>query len=205
MFNSFNMQVRSISFDTSFLLKDNPLIDKVIKTLARDSVPCFITSTVVSELEQLRIWGRITLETQKRAIRRRKRVHAVVIDFKNRFLSTSFGRECIISMGKHHGVKSDDIANDCSILVSALKNGIDIFLSEDFHFTSEITRDVIDEVTNAACSEYHQMCNSKMYNVDARTFLEAYANGNIDLDIVRSKMRPIRKKGKLLKKTRSNK
>ena len=194
------MQVRSVSFDTSFLLKDNLLVDRVIKTLARDSVPCFITSTVVSELEQLRIWGRISPEIQKRAIRRWKRVHAVVIDFKNRFLSTSFGRECIVSMGKHHGVKSDDIANDCSILVSALKNGIDVFLSEDFHFTSEITRDVIDEVTNAACSEYHQMCDSKMYSVDTRTFLEAYLNGSIDLDIVRSKMRPIRKKGKLLKK-----
>lgn len=194
------MQVRSVSFDTSFLLKDNPIIDMVIKTLARDSVPCFITSTVVSELEQLRIWGRITSEVQKRAIRRWKRVHAIVIDFKNRLLSTAFGRECIVSMGKHHGVKANDIANDCSILVSALKNGVDVFLSEDFHFTSEITRDVIDEVTNAACSEYHQMCNSKMYNVDARTFLEAYGNGSIDLDIVRSKMKPIRKKGKTFEK-----
>ena len=193
------MQVRSVSFDTSFLLKDSPLVDRVIKTLARDSVPCFITSTVVSELEQLRIWGRISPEIQKRAIRRWKRVHAVVIDFKNRFLSTSFGRECIVSMGKHHGVKSEDIANDCSILVSALKNGIDVFLSEDFHFTSEITRDVIDEVTNAACSEYHQMCDSKMYNVDTRTFLEAYANGDINIDIVRSKMKPIRKDGKIFK------
>jgi len=44
------------------------------------------------------------------------------------------------------------------------------------------------------------MCNSKMYNVDARTFLEAYDNGNIDIDIVRSKMRPIRKKGKIFEK-----
>ncbi|UCD14663.1 MAG: hypothetical protein JSW60_04375 [Thermoplasmatales archaeon] len=193
------MQVRSVSFDTSFLLKDDPLIEKVIKALARDSVSCFITSTVVSELEQLRIWGRITSDVHKRAIRRWKRVHATVIDFKNRLLSTAFGRECIISMEKHHGVKADDVANDCSILVSVLKNGVDVFLSEDFHFTSEITKDVIDEVTNAACSEYHQMCNSTMYNVDARTFLEAYNNGSIDIDIVRSKLKPIRKKGKIFR------
>ena len=53
-------------------------------------------------------------------------------------------------------------------------------------------------MTNAACSEYHQMCDTNMYNVDARTFLEAYANGNIDIDIVRSKMKSIRKKDKIL-------
>jgi rRNA-processing protein FCF1 len=190
------MQVRSVSFDTSFLLKDDPLIDKIINTLRRESVPCFITSTVVSELEQLRIWGRITLDVYKHAIKRWKRVHATVIDFKNKLLSTAFGRECIVSMERHHGVKANDIANDCSILVSVLKNGVDIFLSEDFHFTSEITRDVINEVTNAACSEYHQMCQSKMYSLDANTFLKAYQNRNINIDIVRSEMKTIRKKGK---------
>jgi len=194
------MKVRSVSFDTSFLLKDNPSIDKIIKLLAHDSISCFITSTVVSELEQLRLWNRISTDDYHRAIRRWKRVHATVIDFKNRFLSSAFGRECIDSMEKHHGVKADDIANDCSILVSVLKNGVDVFLSEDFHFTSSITRDVIDEVTNAACSEYRQMCNSKMYNVDARTFLQAYANGSIDIDVVRSRSRDIHKKGKLFKK-----
>jgi len=194
------MRVRSVSFDTSFLLKFNPSIDKVIKLLEHDSISCFITSTVVSELEQLRIWNRISSDDYHRAIRRWKRVHATVIDFKNRLLSSAFGQDCINSMEKYHGVKADDIANDCSILVSVLKNGVDVFLSEDFHFTSSITRDVIDEVTNAACSEYHQMCNSKMYNVDARTFLQAYANGSIDIDVVRSRSRDIHKKGKLFKK-----
>ncbi len=194
------MKVRSVSFDTSFLLKDNPSIDKIIKLLAHDSISCFITSTVVSELEQLRVWNRISSDDYHRAIRRWKRVYATVIDFKNQLLSSAFGRECIDSMEKHHGVKADDIANDCSILVSVLKNGVDVFLSEDFHFTSSITRDVIDEVTNAACSEYHQMCNSKMYNVDSRTFLQAYTNGSIDIDVVRSRSRAIHKKGKLFKK-----
>jgi rRNA-processing protein FCF1 len=192
------MQVRSISFDTSFLLKDKPMIDNIIKILVHDRIPCYITSTVVSELEQLKIWGRITNSMYKLAIKRWKRSHATVIDFKNRLLSNAFGRECIVSMEKHHGIKEEDIANDCSILVSVLKNGVDVFLSEDFHFTSAITTDVIDEVTNAACSEYHQMCDSEMYSVDARTFLEAYNNGSIDIDIVHSKMKTIRKKGKIL-------
>ena len=192
------MQVRSISFDTSFLLKDKPMIDNIIKILVRDTIPCYITSTVVSELEQLKIWGRITDPMYKLAIKRWKRSHATVIDFKNRFLSNAFGKECIVSMEKHHGVKEEDIVNDCSILVSVLKSGVDVFLSEDFHFTSAITTGVIDEVTNAACSEYHQMCDSEMYSVDARTFLEAYDNGSIDIDIVHSKMKNIRKKGKIL-------
>jgi len=172
----------------------------VIKVLSRNSVPCFVTSTVVSELEQLKVWGRITPLMHKLAIKRWKRSKATIIDFKNRLLSNAFGRECIVSMEKHHGVNAKDIVNDCSILVSVLKNGVDVFLSEDYHFTSEITRDVIDEVTNAACSEYHQMCNSTMYNVDAGTFLEAYNNGSIDIDIVRSNMKHIRKKGKILGK-----
>jgi hypothetical protein len=99
-------------------------------------------------------------------------------------------------MEKHHGIKAADIANDCSILVSVLKNGVDVFLSEDFHFTSEITVEVIDEVTNAACSEYHQMCDSMIYSVDAKTFIEAYKKGEINLDIVRSRMKAIRKNEK---------
>ena len=61
------LQIRSISFDTSFLLKDDSFVDKVIKTLARDRIPCFVTATVASELEQLKIWGRITESTYKKA------------------------------------------------------------------------------------------------------------------------------------------
>jgi hypothetical protein len=192
------MIVRSVSFDTSFLLKDDQLVDKVIKALERDSAPCFVTSTVVSELEQLKIWGRITPLDYKRAIKRWKHSRATVIDFKNRLLSDAFGKACILSMERHHGIKAEDIANDCNILVSALKNGVDLFLSEDYHFTSEITREVIDEVTSAACSEYHQMCDSMLYSIDARTFLEAYKNGKVDVDIIESRMKSIRKNGKRL-------
>ena len=192
------MQVRSVSFDTSFLLNNDPRINKIIKILSRDNIACFITSTVVSELEQLKIWGRITKADYNQAIRRWKRSHATIIDFRNRLLSNTFGRTCINSMEKHHGVKAEDIANDCNILVSTLKNGVDLFLSQDFHFTSKITMDVIDEVSSAACSEYHLMCDSMMYSVDAVTFLDAYNNGQIDLDIVKSKMKLIKKNGKRL-------
>ena len=190
------MNIRGVSLDTSFLLHDKSSIDKVIKLLKRDEIPCFITSTVASEIEQLKVWGRISETDYKRAIKRWKILHATVIDFKNRLLSDAFGKACIRSMEKHHGVKSEDIANDCSILVSALKNGVDLFLSEDFHFTSEITKEVIDDVKNSACNEYHLMCNSMLYSIDAKTFLEVYDHGQIDLDIVRSKMLSIRKSEK---------
>ena len=193
-----HMEIRSVSFDTSFLLHYKPSIDKVIKLLVKDSIPCFITSTVVSELEQLKVWGRITKSDYKRALKRWKQSQATIINFKNRLFSDAFSKACIKSMEEHHGVKSADIANDCNILVSSLKNGVDLFLSEDFHFTSQITKKVISEVKHTACTEYHQMCNSMLYSIDAFTFLKAYSNGNVDLEIIKSHMKPIKKAGKRL-------
>jgi len=192
------MKIRSVSFDTSFLLKDDILVDAVVKKLAHDYIPCFITSTVVSELEQLKIWGRITEKEYKKAMKRWKHTHATAIDFKNRLLSDAFGKACMTSMEKHHGVKPEDIVNDCSILVSTMKNGVDVFLSEDFHFTSKITKEVVDEVSHAACSEFHMMCDTHLYSVNTETFLEAYQNGGIDLEIVEARLQSIRKKGKRL-------
>ena len=192
------MKLRSVSFDTSFLLHSKVSIDNVIKLLEQDNIPCVITTTVVSELEQLKIWGRITKFEYKHAIKRWKKSHAKVIDFKNRLLSDAFGRACIRSMEKHHGVSEKNIANDCSILVSTLKNGVDLFLSEDFHFTSVVTKDVINEVKSAACKEYHQMCESTLYSINAETFLKAYMNGNIDLDVIKANAKSIRKSGKRL-------
>ena len=192
------MKIRSVSFDTSILLKDSILVDKVVKKLAHDFIPCFITTTVISELEQLKIWGRITEKEYKKAMKRWKHTHAKVIDFKNRLLSNAFGKACMISMEKHHGVKPEDIVNDCSILVSTLKNGVDVFLSEDFHFTSKITKEVVDEVSHAACREYHMMCDTRLFSVNTETFLEAYQNGSIDLEIVELRLQSIRKKGKRL-------
>jgi rRNA-processing protein FCF1 len=195
------LHLRSVSFDTSFLLKDDNRTDEVCHVLARDRVPCFITSTVASELEQLKVWGRVTQSEYKTAMKRLATTHVTVIDFKNRLLADAFGQACVRSMGVHHGVRSPDIANDCSIIVSALKNGVDLFLSEDFHFTSAITKEVITEVTSAACTEYHQMCGMTMYSIDTRTFLEAYQQGTIDLDVVRVRMQTIRKKEKRLGQT----
>ena len=190
------MKIRSVSFDTSFLLRDSILVDRVIKQIARDFIPCFVTTTVMSELEQLKVWGRITKKEYKTAMKRIKLTNAKIIDFKNRLLSEAFGKACMISMEKYHGVKPEDIVNDCNILVSSLKNGVDLFLSEDFHFTSKITREVVDELSSAACKEYHMMCDTNLFSINTETFLEAYKNGNIDLRVVESRIRSIRKKGK---------
>jgi hypothetical protein len=192
------MKIRSVSFDTSFLLHNKPSIDNVVKLLERDKIPCFITTTVVSELEQLKIWGRISKLDYKQAVKRWKKSHATVIDFKNRLLSDAFGKACVKSMEKHHKVSKEDIANDCNILVSTLKNDVDLFLSEDFHFTSKITKEVINEVKSAACTEFHQMCDSVLYSIDAETFLDAYNGGNIDIDVIQSHIKSIRKSGKRL-------
>jgi rRNA-processing protein FCF1 len=176
--------LRSISFDTSFLLKDDPTIDQVIKIIAHDRIPCFVTATVASELEQLKIWGRITQSEHKKAIHRWMHAHATVIDFKNRLLSDSLGNACLRSM-QDHGIDANHVMNDCNILVSNLKNGVDLFLSEDFHFTSAITKAVISEIKNAACSEYFLMCDSQLFCIDAKTFLTSYTNRAIDRKTVR--------------------
>jgi hypothetical protein len=187
------LQIRTVSFDTSFLLKDDSFVDRVIDALTRDHIACFVTATVASELEQLKIWGRITESTHKKAIKRWTHAHATVIDFKNRLLSDALGQACIRSM-EDHGVPGNHVVNDCNILVSSLKNGVDLFLSEDFHFTSPITKEVINEVKSAACAEYHLMCDSKLYSIDTKTFLESYSKGVIDLDIVRSRIHRTQKK-----------
>jgi hypothetical protein len=177
------LQIRSVSFDTSFLLKEDASVDQIIKTIARNRIPSFVTATVASELEQLKIWGRITEAQHKKALKRMTHAHATVIDFKNRLVSDALGQTCLRSM-QHHGIEPHHVRNDCAILVSTLKNGVDLFLSEDFHFTSAITKEVIKDVKRAACSEYFLMCDSLLYSIDAATFLKTYANGTIDLDHV---------------------
>jgi hypothetical protein len=179
------LQIRSISFDTSFLVKDDASIDQVIKIIARDRITCFLTATVASELEQLKIWGRITESTYKKAMKRVTHTHATIIDFKNRLLSDALGNACLHSM-QDHGIDATQVVNDCNILVSNLKNGVDLFLSEDFHFTSAITRAIINEIKHAACSEYSLMCDSRLYSIDAKTFLKTYRNKSIDLEAVQS-------------------
>jgi hypothetical protein len=190
------MLVRSVSFDSSFLLHYKPSVDSVIKLLAKDNIPCFITSTVLSEIERLKVFGRISEDVYKHALVRWNRVHATVIDFKNRLLSDTYSNQCLRSMEKYHGAEGKHVANDCKILVSNLKNGVDIFLSEDYHFTSKITKKVVNDVKNIACTEFHQMCNSILYNIDAKTFLKAYDGGEIDVNVIESSLRSIKKPGK---------
>ena len=185
--------IRSVSFDTSFLLRDGPEADKVVKELKKGGIPCYVTSTVISELNQLKVWGRIDERIYKRAMSRWRRVGGKVIDFKNRLLSTEFQEECVESMGSYMGVRPEEVQNDCSIMVIGLKHGVDLFLSEDFHFTAHATEDVLREVKNNACLEYHQMCGDEMYSVNTQTFLKAYRNGTLDLDIMHAEHR--RKKG----------
>jgi hypothetical protein len=176
-------QIRSVSFDTSFLVKDDSSIDLVIKAVARDHIPSFVTATVASELEQLKIWGRITESTYKKAIKRWTHAHATIIDFKNKLLSDALGNACLRSM-QNHGIDAKHVINDCTILVANLKNGVDLFLSEDFHFTSAVTKEVINELQSVACSEYFLMCDSQLYSVDAKTFLKTYSHGSIDLKAI---------------------
>ena len=76
-------QIRSTSFDTSFSVKDNVAIDLVIKAAARDHVTSFVAQTVAAEPEQLKIWGRITESTFKKAKKHWTHTHAAIIDFKN--------------------------------------------------------------------------------------------------------------------------
>jgi len=192
------VEIRSISFDTSFLLKESYYVDIAIKKISYDNIPCFVTSTVISELEQLKIWGRISFKEWKKAFIKTKKVNAQIIDFKNRLLSDSFGKVCMNSMKEHHGVESKDIKNDCNILITNLKKGVDFIISEDYHFTSKVTQDVIDDIKHIACKEFFQMCDSSLYMIDTRTFLEAYNSNEIDLEIVESNMKNIRKKGKRL-------
>jgi len=190
--------IRSVSFDTSFLLKLWPAVDKSLKLLGRDMVPCFVTSTVLSELEQLKVWRRIEPEIYHLAMQRWHRVGAKPIDFHNRLLESEIGKQCLLSMEAHHGVKKDDIQNDCSIVVQALEGHVDVFLSEDFHFTSRITTDVIDDIEHGACREFHMMCADELHAMNATTFLRVYARRAIDLELLQSLMQGVRKPGKRL-------
>jgi rRNA-processing protein FCF1 len=190
------VNIRSISLDTSFLLKDNYNVEVVIKKISYDRIPCFITSTVISELEQLKIWGRISLKEWKKSLIKIRKLNAEIIDFKNRLLSNSFGKVCMNSMKEHHGIEPKDIKNDCNILVTNLKKGVDFLISEDYHFTSKVTLDVIDDIKHTACTEFSQMCDSVLYILDTITFLKAYNHKKIDLEIIELNMKNIRKKGK---------
>jgi len=188
--------IRSVSFDTSFLLKESSDVDKIIKKLRKDSLDCYVTSTVISELEQLKVWGRIDDKRYGKAMSRWKRVNGKIIRFSNMLVSSELRKECVTSMEEHHGVKPENIINDCNILIVSLKNGVDLFLSEDFHFTSKVTEDVLREIKSNACTEYSLMCEEEMYCVDAKTFLMVYDDGKIDTKAIEASRKQVKKSGK---------
>jgi len=188
--------VRSISFDTCFLLRNDPLIDRVLKMLRKDGIPCFVTSTVISEMEQLKVWGRVSEREFIKGMSRWRNVNAKVIDFRNSLLTSALHQECTLTMEKYHGVNESDIRNDCNIIITNLKNGIDFFLSEDYHFTSRVTDDALEEMTSHTCTEFKQICGEDLYCLNAAAFVRVYERGQIDLEKLSALKRNVRKAGK---------
>jgi GNAT superfamily N-acetyltransferase len=191
-------EVRSVSFDTSFLMRLDPAVDRILKFLSKDAVPCFVTGTVLSEIEQLKVWRRVSPGQYELAMARWHRVGAKPIDFNNRLLESEMGRRCTISMEKMHGIGSSDIRNDCSAVMTALKNGVDVFLSEDWHLTSRVTDEVLRGVSAGACTEYKMMCGPELHALNARTFLAAYSHRHLDMEKADALRRDMRKPGKTM-------
>ncbi|MFH0816646.1 MAG: GNAT family N-acetyltransferase [Methanobacteriota archaeon] len=191
-------EVRSVSFDTSFLMRLDPAVDKILKVLSRDAVPCFVTGTVLSEIEQLKVWRRVSPGQYELAMARWRRVGAKPIDFNNRLLETEMGRRCMASMEKLHGASPHEVRNDCTAVMTALKNGIDVFLSEDWHLTSRVTDEVLREVSAGACTEYKMMCGPELHALNARTFLASYSRRHLDLDKADALRRDVRKPSKTM-------
>jgi len=190
--------VRSASFDTSFLLRLDPAVDRALKVLAKDRIPCFVTGTVLSEIEQLKVWGRIPPGQYELAMERWKRVGAKIINFRNRLVETDIGRRCLVSMERYHGVKPEDVRNDCTVIAAALAHDVDLFLSEDWHLTSRVTDEVLREMIDGGCAEYGIMCGEHIHALPARIFLEVYSDGRLDLDRLADLRRDVRKPRKTM-------
>lgn len=192
-------KITNVLFDTSFLLNNSPDIDKIIKTLRHDRIQCFTSSTVLSELEYLYTMGRMSREQNNRAVSRYKKAGSKNIEMLHNYLQETMTQECSLSMNNEHGVEPNDIRNDCNILTSGLKNQIDMILSEDFHFTSKYTDKVVNDVCNKTCDRFHKLCECDIILINRKTFLAAYGQGNIDLDVVADMKPAIRKPSKVLK------
>ena len=190
-------RITNVLFDTSFLL--SPDIDEIIKTLRRDRIQCFTSSTVLSELEYLYTMGRISREQNNRAVSRYKKAGSKNIEMPHNYLQESMTHECSLSMNREHGVEPKDVRNDCNILTSGLKNHIDLILSEDFHFTSKYTDRVVDTVCDRTCDRFHKLCECDILLLNRDSFLAAYKNGSVDLEVVENMKPDIRKDSKVMK------
>ncbi len=188
--------ITKVLFDTSFLLKDSPDIDVIIKILHKDGISCYISSTIQTELDNLYYFGRISKEQYQRAMSRYRKAKAGKIEGARNFLGESITKECTISMKLEHGVGSKDVGNDCSILTSSLNNHIDLILSEDFHFTSKYTGNVVNTVCEKTCNRFQRLCECDILALNKDTFLASYKRSMIDLEIAESMQQNIRKNGK---------
>ncbi len=190
--------ITNVLFDTSFLLKDSPDINEIIKILHRDRISCYVSSTVQTELDNLYYFGQISSQQYNRAIARCRKARAVNIEGTRNYLEESITKECTTSMNLEHGVDARDVHNDCSILTSSLNNHIDLILSEDFHFTSKYTDNVVNTVCEKTCDRFQRLCECDILALNKDTFLAAYKGNMVDLDIAESMKHNIRKNSKTM-------
>jgi hypothetical protein len=188
--------IKKVLFDTSFLLKDSPDIDEIIKLLRRDGISCYISSTIQTELDNLYYFSRISSKQYNRAISRCSKARVGNIEGTHNYLQKSIKKDCTISMNLEHGVDAKDVRNDCSILTSSLNNHIDLILSEDFHFTSKYTGNVVNMVCERTCDRFQRLCECDILALNKDTFLASYKESTVDLDIAESMKHNIRKNSK---------
>jgi hypothetical protein len=183
-------------FDTSFLLKDSPNVDEIIKILRSDRISCYISSTVQTELDNLYYFGQISSQQFNRAMARCRKAGAGNIESVRNYLQESITKECTASMNIEHGAGAKDVRNDCSILTSSLNNHIDLILSEDFHFTSKSSDNVVNTVCQRTCDRFKRLCECNILALNKDTFLAAYKGNMVDLDVVDGMKHDIRKNTK---------
>ena len=190
--------ISSVLFDTSFLLKESSDIDTIIKILHRDKISCYISPTIQTELDNLYYVGRISENQHKKATKRcmKSRVSSIVT--RRNYLHDSMTEECTVSMSKEHGVAPKDVRNDCNILTSGLSHDIDMILAEDYHFTSKYTEKVVETVSGRICDRFGKLCDSEIVLLNKDTFLAAYREHKVDLDVVESMKQRVRKDSKIL-------
>lgn len=193
--------ITNVLFDTSFLLKDSPDINEIIKILNRDRISCYISSTVQTELDNLYYFGQISSQQYNMAIARCRKVRARNIEGTRNYLEENITKECTISMNLEHGVDAKHVRNDCSILTSSLNNHIDLVLSEDFHFTSKYTGNVVNTVCEKTCDRFQRLCECDILALNKDTFLAAYKGNMVDLDVAESMKHNIRKNRKTMDKS----
>ncbi len=185
--------ITNVLFDTSFLLKDSPDVDEIISLLRRDGISCYISSTVKTELDNLYYFGKISSVQYNRATARCRKANAGNIEAAHNFLEDSITKECTISMNTEHGVGVNDVRGDCNILTSSLNNHIDLILSEDFHFTSKYTDNVVNTVCERTCDRFKRLCECDILALNKDMFLAAYKGKAVDLEVAASMKHSIRK------------